>query len=253
VLQRVAIAQALPDAIDDTYGDRDAVIALADKLSGEDVQLYYQIGLIGRRDLPLSPEPRGGFEMVMLRMLAFRPATASDTARPVVRAAAVQPAQPGKQSKAQRPAASKAARKTPAPDAAAGKAADPAGPSEWHALIESLSIKGMAREMALNCAFHGRTDDLVQLSLDPAHSHLLGKARLQQLEVALCDHYQQTVKVKISREAPLEDETPAAKQVREQNERQHKAELAIEQDDNIRAMQDAFGGTVNQDSLRPRT
>ena len=43
-------------------------------LSDEDVQFYYQMGLIGRRDLPLAPDPRGGFEMVLLRMLAFRPA-----------------------------------------------------------------------------------------------------------------------------------------------------------------------------------
>ena len=43
-------------------------------LPAEDVQFYYQMGLIGRRDLPLAPEPRGGFEMVLLRMLAFRPA-----------------------------------------------------------------------------------------------------------------------------------------------------------------------------------
>ncbi len=53
VLQRVALAQTLPDAIDDSHGDRAAVLELAGKLAPEDVQLFYQIGLIGRRDLPL--------------------------------------------------------------------------------------------------------------------------------------------------------------------------------------------------------
>jgi DNA polymerase-3 subunit gamma/tau len=47
-------------------------------LPAEDVQFYYQMGLIGRRDLPLAPDPRGGFEMVLLRMLAFRPADTAD-------------------------------------------------------------------------------------------------------------------------------------------------------------------------------
>lgn len=73
ILHRVAIAQALPDAVDNSQGDRDTVLSLARQMAAEDVQLYYQSGLIGRRDLPLAPNPRSGFEMVLLRMLAFRP------------------------------------------------------------------------------------------------------------------------------------------------------------------------------------
>ncbi|MYM62785.1 DNA polymerase III subunit gamma/tau [Pseudomaricurvus sp. HS19] len=72
-LHRVAIAQALPEAVDNARGDREQILALAGQLPAEDVQLFYQTALMGRRDLPLSPEPRAGFEMVLLRMLAFRP------------------------------------------------------------------------------------------------------------------------------------------------------------------------------------
>ena len=78
VLHRIAIAQALPEAVDNGQGDRARVLALAQALPAEDVQFYYQMGLIGRRDLPLAPDPRNGFEMVMLRMLAFRPADTDD-------------------------------------------------------------------------------------------------------------------------------------------------------------------------------
>ncbi|UUQ64035.1 DNA polymerase III subunit gamma/tau [Pseudomonas fuscovaginae UPB0736] len=81
VLHRVAIAQALPDGVDNGHGDRDRVLALAQALPAEDVQFYYQMGLIGRRDLPLAPDPRGGFEMVLLRMLAFRPADSAEAPR----------------------------------------------------------------------------------------------------------------------------------------------------------------------------
>ncbi len=81
VLHRVAIAQALPEAVDNGQGDRERVLQLAQALPAEDVQFYYQMGLIGRRDLPLAPDPRGGFEMVLLRMLAFRPADADDAPR----------------------------------------------------------------------------------------------------------------------------------------------------------------------------
>ena len=92
VLQRIALAQQLPDAIDDTFGDREAVLQLAGDIPSEDVQLYYQIGLLGRRDLSLAPDARGGFEMIMLRMLAFRPVAEGQSRETGARAASRPPA-----------------------------------------------------------------------------------------------------------------------------------------------------------------
>ncbi len=74
LLHRIAIAQAVPDATDNSFGDGAKIIALSSLLTAEDTQLFYQIGLNGRRDLSLAPDIRGGFEMVLLRMLAFKPA-----------------------------------------------------------------------------------------------------------------------------------------------------------------------------------
>lgn len=68
-LHQIAVQQVVPDA----QQDDDGISELADLLTKEDVQLYYQIALNGRRDLALSPDPRSGFEMLLLRMLAFRP------------------------------------------------------------------------------------------------------------------------------------------------------------------------------------
>jgi DNA polymerase-3 subunit gamma/tau len=92
VLHRVAIAQALPEGVDNGHGDRDRVLALAQALPAEDVQFYYQMGLIGRRDLPLAPDPRGGFEMVLLRMLAFRPADSDNAPRQPLKSVGINPA-----------------------------------------------------------------------------------------------------------------------------------------------------------------
>ncbi len=75
LLHRVALAQVLPKAIDNSLGDQQQVMQLAQLLSAEDVQLFYQIGLMGRKDLPYAPDLREGLEMVLLRMLAFRPAS----------------------------------------------------------------------------------------------------------------------------------------------------------------------------------
>ena len=74
VWHRVAIAQTVPDALDNRHGDYQLIQELSKALSKEDVQLFYQTVLLGRRDLPLAPDPKTGFEMVMLRMLAFQPA-----------------------------------------------------------------------------------------------------------------------------------------------------------------------------------
>jgi len=116
-LHRIALAQAVPEAVNDEMADREAVLALAERLSPEDVQLYYQIALIGRRDLPLATTPRGGFEMVLLRMLAFRPDTGRDNTPP--RPTATQPV----------PAATPASHDSPQPPSpTTSRAATPAEP-----------------------------------------------------------------------------------------------------------------------------
>jgi DNA polymerase-3 subunit gamma/tau len=226
------------------------VLALAGKLPAEDVQLYYQIALIGRRDLPLSPEPRGGFEMILLRMLVFRPAAGGRTEVPAAVPATAAPI-PAVRSGTGRPGGKATATASAAP------ASPPASPASadagtWAGIVEALPVKGVLREMALNCAFHGIQDDVIRLSIDPAHKHLLSPARTGQLEQKLATYYQRPVQLKIANEGSLVHETPALKRSREQDERQQQAVASIENDANIKAITDAFGGAVSTDSIRPR-
>lgn len=73
LIHRIAIAQAVPDAVDNSQGDKEQVLALAQAMSPAMVQLMYQVALTGKRDLPLAPEPRSGMEMTLLRMINFAP------------------------------------------------------------------------------------------------------------------------------------------------------------------------------------
>ena len=82
LLHRIALAQQVPSTVADDDPDADSLRRLAATLPAEDVQLYYQVLLTGQRDLPLAPDPRTGFEMVLLRALAFRPADASASREP---------------------------------------------------------------------------------------------------------------------------------------------------------------------------
>jgi DNA polymerase-3 subunit gamma/tau len=74
LLHHMSLAKTVPEALDEFVSSREALLKLCEEVSAEDLHLFYQIALIGRRDLPLSPDARNGFEMILLRMLAFRPA-----------------------------------------------------------------------------------------------------------------------------------------------------------------------------------
>ena len=70
---KVAVAQVAPSAVDNSEGDKAAIVQLAQAMRPEDIQLFYQTALVGRKDLPMAADPRQGFEMILLRMLAFKP------------------------------------------------------------------------------------------------------------------------------------------------------------------------------------
>ncbi len=72
-LHRIALFQQVPATLAADDPERETLEALARVLAPEDLQLFYQIALLGQADLPLAPDPRTGMEMVLLRMLAFRP------------------------------------------------------------------------------------------------------------------------------------------------------------------------------------
>jgi DNA polymerase III subunit gamma/tau len=258
LLQRIAVAQTVPDAVDDSYGDRDTVLELAQQVGAEDVQLYYQIALIGRRDLPYASDPRGGLEMVLLRMLAFRPDTAEgQTAASVAPPRSAAPAAPGARPAAAAKAAVQAAVKpaapvehaeAPAPAAAPVRAAAPAG--DWPALIEAMKLRGMVRQLAENCTLAEQTGQLVHLRLDPAHAHLHSAALEKKLAEAVNTQFGRPMKLRIDVEAAGE-ETPAQRQTRLTRERQQAAERAIAEDDNIRNLEETFGAQVQRDTVRP--
>src|SRR5690349_8166675 len=155
ILQRVSVLQVLPDAADED--DDAAVRELATALAAEDVQVYYQIVVHGRRDLPWVPDPRLGFEMTLLRLLAFRPDGAG-----VQRASAGAP-----------PAAAKPAGGTPRAAAAVPPPVPAAGSADWSERVDTLGLDGFAKQLARNCAWLGRSGDTVRLALDARVKHLL--------------------------------------------------------------------------------
>jgi DNA polymerase-3 subunit gamma/tau len=234
-LQAIAIAQVVPQAGEGVAQDeRDRILGLAQAMGREDVQLYYQIALLGRRDLPYVPEARSGFEMILLRMLAFRPAGAGET-----------PAAP--------PRARPEPRQTPA--AAPAKSAPPvsreaAQGNEWERLLEQAGLQGMVRQLATNCVLLGREGDTFRLLLDKAHAHLHSKAVEERLRQALEPQLGPGAALSITIGEPAAP-TPAERQRLMEDDRKQAAMSALENDAGVRALKDLFDARIVPETVQP--
>ncbi len=250
-LQRIAVIQLVGARAEDD--ESSAVAPLAEQLAPEDVQLYYQIALHGRRDLPIAREPRMGFEMTLLRMLAFRPAAEEGAAQgaPARTAAAATGAAPPAPRQAP-----PAAPRTKPPSVAEiqadnGVKAKATGgpPADWGAIVQALDLRGPARQLADSCDLKSSSNGSWQLVVPADKEHLNTQQLRTRLEAALREQFGRDLKVSISVGQPARP-TPA--EVRRTNEsaRVREAREAIEQDPNVTAMQAAFDATLEADSIR---
>ena len=204
MLHNIAVLQVVPEGYDEAMGPEAELQDLSARLSPEDVQLFYQIGLVGRRDLALAPDPRAGLQMILLRMLAFRPAeSAAAPASPVqAKSSAAKQARPAKAAgvkakAAPTPAPVETQRNgdaTPSPAPVAESAA-PAASTDWHNTVESLKLAGVVKQLAIHCSLAGQDGERVELCLDPDFSHLHTKQRQARLEQALSDRLAHPVRL----------------------------------------------------------
>jgi len=266
--------QVLPKAGDED--DDPSLEPLAKAIAPEDVQVWYQIAVLGRRDLPWAPDPRLGFEMTLLRMLAFRP----DNAAP---GSGAPPAAGGRTHSAPvaPPAAARAAA-APPPTAAAAPAvvepvraaptapitlatapspppaAKPAAASRvivsddpWALRIEAIGLDGMTRQLARHCAWVGETESTVRLALETRTKHLLTDDRRAAIQRALSAQAGAELILSIEVGGTADTLSPAAAEEKRVIERQRAAEASIEGDPEVRAFKEAFGATVRPGSVQP--
>ena len=255
LLQRLALQQAVPGAGADDVWDEGTVAELAALLHPEDVQLFYQMALNGRRDLPLAPDPRLGFEMTLLRMLAFRPAEADAVPRAVPRSAAVRPrpaqrsvAAPTPLRAAPTPLQAAAA---PVPAMVAPKAGTAFTSGDWKLLIDRLNLGGAVKQLATNCEWVERTATTVKLRLDARSAALQTAGIVDKLGAALTDFYGQPMHVDLALVGEVED-SPARVAEREAAERLARAQAALEQEPVVRLLRERFGGVLDPASVKPR-
>ena len=259
VLHRLQLIQLIPGYQAGDESDGETLHALAGRIAPEDVQLYYQIAIGGRRDLALAPDARTGFEMALLRMLAFRPD--DDASRPVVErtAPAQRSAAPPVRSAAQAPSAP-AYRAAPvaAPASAVREPAPPVPPRaanglpHWESLIEQAGLRGPFSVLAQNAVLRERDGNTLVLALQPAHMGMAVEPMLSQMEERISAALGERIKLRfVDIDKTAASATPAARATQARDAAQAVAEQSIEDDLFVQSMKRDFGARVVPQSVKP--
>lgn len=260
LLHQVALLIQVPGALDQTVLDYQQIKDLSQSVNAEDIQLFYQIGLIGRRDLALAPDMRSGFEMVLLRMLAFKPVQSagaqpvapSATTRTVPAATATSVASTTGVAE-QSPVAENQAAPAVVSNVAEvvsnlGKGADLN--AEWHGIVDALPVRGMAKQLALNCELKAYEDKFVVLKISNDHKSMLTPSVEEQLTKALSDFFKRDLKLKFE-SGDIQHATPAVAEQKKVEDKIQSAQQSINNDSVVQAFKDNFGATVIEQSVRP--
>lgn len=220
------------------------VSRLSEIVSAQDAQLWYQIALIGKRDLSLAPDPRVGVEMTLLRMLAFRPAGSvgggEQTPKAIARSTkTTKAASAARVTKSANVEPTNAAIE-PAPVASIG------GLDDWNRLVGQLQLSGVVRLLAANCAFDHRDDNCVHLSLDKRNSAMLAEPRIRELAKALSTHLKEAVTVQVNVSGETRVNTPVQSAKREKEQKLEDTRSAMEKDAGVAEMQKLFDAKVQE-------
>lgn len=256
-LQRMAVIQLAGSAALDDEDDVASMEALAGQIGSEHVQLYYQIAVTGRRDLGLAPDPRIGFEMTLLRMLAFQPADGERAREKSVDDS--KQVDYGDASVA-RKSSSRSAKKPPRASATEtadhlkkGQGSGPASPedlNDWPAFVADLDLDGAARQLAENSSMESGSPFELHLRIQRSNEHLLTDKLKRRLSVAVQEKMGSGVKVRFQ-VSDKSGETAAARIAEEAERNLDQAKDVIEQDPKVRDLVDMFGGEVVPDSIQP--
>jgi DNA polymerase-3 subunit gamma/tau len=221
LLHRVALAQGAPEAVDAEGGLRERLLALGRALPPQEVQLYYQIAIHGRQDLPFAPDEYAGFTMALLRMLAFAPGTRD---------------------------AGESHRSGPAGNELPGKArplgnvqAVAPGPfdGDWPKLANSLNLGGIAKQLAQVSELSSFDGEALELCVPPAARHLAEKSYQEKLRAALQERFGKPVRLTVT----IRETTG--------NSARDRAAAAVTRDAFVRDLVENFDATIVESSIKP--
>lgn len=236
LIHQVALAQKVEETVEEHGADKEAIVELAQKASPEEIQLYYQIGLMGGRDIPYAPNPKIGFEMVLLRMLAFQPVKVvekSEKKMPTRISAErlEKPVKINEMGSSSSPTIQKKKNQHHFPD--------------WTNIVGELSVTGVAKMLAEHCQLKTWEDSHIHLMLDEAQKPLLNKRHEERLQEALSEYTGKKIGLKISI-GDTKADTPRENKERQQKEAYLEARHMVESDTEVQRLMNTFDAELEE-------
>ncbi|MEQ1881552.1 MAG: DNA polymerase III subunit gamma/tau [Burkholderiales bacterium] len=238
LVHRIALLQSVPEALAEDDPEREVLRELSGIFTPEDVQLYYQIAILGRRDMGLAPDEFAGFTMTLMRMLTFRleePQGDAPTRPSPARSAPVPQTQEPKESRAAPMQTQTGSVETQL--------------SNWRDLMMRLKIGGMARMLADHCQFQELQGERLALTISDAHKHLVEKNYVDKLQAALEEHFGSRLRLSVSIGAVLN--SPAKLNDRDKQVQIAAAIESIDADPFVRELVETFDARIKDSSIKP--
>ncbi|CAM4419280.1 MAG: Holliday junction ATP-dependent DNA helicase RuvB [Legionellaceae bacterium] len=243
----IAIAQAIP-----SQGKNEFAMQYSTQLTGEELQLFYQIGLIGKRDLPLAPTPRIGFEMALLRMLSFYP----NSVKPFQILPKDTVKEKEKEKEKENTLSFQTSPSTPTfeeqprvADIALEKK-NPSEDIEWSDLLAKLNLSGLAYTLASHCFLKEISEGKIHLMLDTSCRAILTPKLQENLNQTFNHYFNKKIKLIIEINSDKTVATPAILNKQKLNEQQQVAITAIESDPVIHQLTQSFNASIDLNSIK---
>ena len=259
LIQTISVTQAIPDSLDASYLDRDQVIALTKKISAEQLQLFYQITILGRRDLYLAPDEYAGFTMTILRMLSFAPQDTilaknltSVKTEPVNSANKIETIAKSNDGSSEAFEIKKKIEVTHETDE---DISDQDIPKEvapfngnWRELVDQLKL-GLVKALAQQSELVSFKNNEIILSIADEHKHLLNETYQKKLELSLSEHFAQRIKLVILQKGA--NNSPLKQKQEERSTLMKDTENAILQDQFVKSLLTEFNAEIIPSSIKP--
>ncbi|OUT78455.1 MAG: hypothetical protein CBB82_03110 [Betaproteobacteria bacterium TMED22] len=238
LIQRLSLFSLTTEGLDEDLIE--GYQALVNQTDEEHLQLLYQIATVGKRDLPLAPNEKVGFTMVMLRMMAFLPAVESGGElvkkkseghqEPITKAKSIKTSSPKEDKKANVPGVIHTN-------------------EDWKKFVSERVATGMAKMLAENAEFRSFNEGVLSLSLDNEHKHLLEDRYKNKLQELIREHL--SIQCRLEINAGVASDTLLADQVVESKNRLDQTTKDLEDDPFVKSLKSDLGGILVSESIRP--
>lgn len=235
MLHHLAIAKENASALEDSILEKEELIELAAEFSHDIIQMYYQIGLMTQRDLPYAPSPQMGIEMMILRMIAFRPLDVYIADQTITDTKMNEPEIKRNVEPEIKQVLKKHAQQEPSTQ-------------NWDTLLRSLPLSGMVKVMAEHCSVELWNRESIHLILAESQKPLLNKKNEERLNEALDQYFKKSIRLKIKL-GHNDDETPAYQNKKIQDEKLATARKSAESDQTIQQLVQTFAGSIEAVSV----